>query len=178
MKKTITIFGSSRPKEGEAEYNTAYTLGSLLAQKGFNVCTGGYQGIMNAVSRGASENGAEAIGMTVEGWSVVPSKYLTKENKCSNLNERLEKLVSMGDAYVVLQGGTGTLLELALVWELINKKILNIKPIVSHSTMWKEIAEIIDKQLIIEKRVAGLVRNFNTPEEIADYLYHSLADNN
>ncbi len=177
MKKTITIFGSSRPKEGEAEYITAYNLGRLLAQKGFDVCTGGYQGIMNAISRGAKENGAEAIGITVDGWGAHPSEFLTKEIKCANLNDRLEKLVSLGDAYVVLQGGTGTLLELALVWELINKKMLKIKPIVSHSLMWKEIAGIIDKQLTIEKRVAGLVRNFNTPEEIADYLYHSLIEN-
>jgi uncharacterized protein (TIGR00730 family) len=177
MKKTITIFGSSRPNEGEAEYDTAYNLGRLLAQKGFDVCTGGYQGIMNAVSRGAAENGAEAIGITIEGWGVVPSKYLTKEIKCASLNERLEKLVSAGDAYVVLQGGTGTLLELALVWELINKRMLKIKPIASHSVMWKEIAAIIDKQLTIEKRVAGLIRNFSTPEEITDYLYHSLKEN-
>ena len=89
MKKTITVFGSSRPVEGEEEFNTAYSLGKLLAQKGFNVCTGGYQGIMNAVSKGAIEAGAEAIGVTVDGWSAVPSKYLTKEIKCSNLNKGL-----------------------------------------------------------------------------------------
>jgi predicted Rossmann-fold nucleotide-binding protein len=74
----------------------------------------------------------------------------------------------------VLQGGTGTLLELALVWELINKKILSVKPIVSHSTMWKEIAEIIDRQLRLEKRVTGLVRNFTGVDEIADYLAEEL----
>ena len=176
MKKTITVFGSSRPVEGEEEFNTAYNLGKLLAPKGFNICTGGYQGIMNAVSKGAIEAGAEAIGVTVDGWSAVPSKYLTKEIKCSNLNKRLEKLIESGDAYVILQGGTGTLVELALVWELVNKKILNAKPIVSHSTMWKEIAKIIDKQLIIEKRVTGLVKNFATVEEIAEYLAVNLQD--
>jgi hypothetical protein len=42
--------------------------------------------------------------------------------------------------------------------------------------MWKEIAEIIDKQLIIEKRVTGLVKNFATVEEIAEYLAVNLQD--
>ena len=174
MNKTITVFGSSRPVDGEEEYITAYNLGKQLAQRGFNVCTGGYQGIMNAVSRGAAENGAEVIGITVKGWGAIPSKYLSNEIKCENLNERLQKLIDTGDAYVVLQGGTGTLLELALVWELINKKMIPVKPIVSHLSMWKDIAEIIDKQLVIEKRVTGLVKNLTNVEEIAAYLTDKL----
>jgi uncharacterized protein (TIGR00730 family) len=174
MKKTITVFGSAKPFEGDEQFSTAYKLGILLAQKGFNICTGGYQGIMNAVSKGANENGAEAIGVTVNGWSSIPSKFLTKNICCDNLNLRLEKLIELGDAYVVLQGGTGTLLELALVWELINKKMLDTKPIVSHSTMWKEIAEIIDKQLMLENRKTGLVKNIETVEEVAEYLFANL----
>jgi uncharacterized protein (TIGR00725 family) len=174
MNKTITIFGSSKPIEGDEEFIVAYNLGKLLAQRGFNVCTGGYQGIMNAVSKGAGENGAEVIGVTVNGWGAITSKYITKEIKCDNLNDRLEKLIESGDAYVVLQGGTGTLLELALVWELINKRMLDVKPVVSHSMMWKDITAIIDKQLKIEKRITGLVKNFDTVEEIADYLFKKL----
>ena len=176
MKKTITIFGSSRPAEGDEEFNAAYNLGKLLAQKGFNVCTGGYQGIMNAVSKGARENGADATGVTVRGWSSIPSSYLTKEIICENLNQRLEKLVELGDAYVVLQGGTGTLLELALVWEFINKKVLPVKPVISHSRMWKEIVAIIDKQLEKEKRVTGLVKSLDNMVEIAEYLQKKLTD--
>jgi uncharacterized protein (TIGR00730 family) len=170
MRKTVTIFGSSKPLEGDDEFNTAYNLGRLLAQKGFNVCTGGYQGIMNAVSKGAHENGAEAIGITVKGWGANPCEYLTREIKCSNLNERLEKLVELGDAYVILKGGTGTLLELALVWELLNKKIIKLKPVVSHSSMWKDIVETIDRQLMLEKSVTGLVKNLDTVEEIVEYI--------
>jgi hypothetical protein len=174
MKKTITIFGSSRPIENEEEFETAYRLGSLLAQKGFNICTGGYQGIMNAASKGAGENNAEIIGVTVNNWGAVTSKYLTKEIKCTDLYERIQKLVSYGDGYVVLQGGTGTLLELAFVWELVNKNLLNAKPIVTHSVMWKEIVSVMDKQLLIEHRETGSVKNFNTVEEIVDYLYEKL----
>ena len=170
MKKTITVFGSSRPKENEDEFNFAYKLGALLAKNGFNVCTGGYQGIMNAVSKGANENGAEVTGITVNGWGAVPSKYLTKEIKCDSLYERIQKLISTGDAYVILQGGTGTLLELSFVWELMNKKLVPIKPIAAHSPMWKIITEIIDKQLFLEKRQTGLVQNFETAEEIVEFL--------
>ena len=170
MKKMITVFGSSKPKENDDEFSAAYKLGSLLAQKGFDVCTGGYQGIMNSVSKGATENGAEAVGITVNGWGAVPSKYLTREIKCADLNERLQKLISYGDGYVILQGGTGTLLEFAFVWELINKKLLPMKPVATHSVMWRRITGIIDDQLSYEKRATGLIKSFETVEEIADYL--------
>ncbi len=174
MKKTITIFGSSKPKENEKEFENAFKLGSLLAQKGFDVCTGGYQGIMNAASKGAREYNAEVIGVTVKNWDSVTSRYLTKEIKCADLYERLQKLVNYGDGYVVLQGGTGTLLELAFVWELLNKNLLSDKPVITHSGMWREIVSIIDKQLIFENRITGRVKNFSTVEEIADYLYKKL----
>jgi uncharacterized protein (TIGR00725 family) len=48
----ITVYGSSRPKFGEEEYQTAYELGKLLANSGFTVCNGGYGGTMEASAQG------------------------------------------------------------------------------------------------------------------------------
>jgi len=131
MKKTITVFGSSQPDETDEQYKFAYELGLQLAEKGFNVCTGGFFGITEAVSKGAVEKGAEAIGITVDHWGGAANKFVTKEIKCNSLFERINKLIETGDGYVILQGGTGTLLELAAVWELSNKKYgsLKINPI-------------------------------------------------
>ncbi len=173
-KKTITVFGSSLPKEGEEEFETAYQLGKLLAQNNLNVCNGGYKGIMTAVSKGATEAGGEAIGITVDLWNVKPNKYLTKEIKCDSLFERISKLVELGDAYVVLQGGTGTLLELSAVWEFMNKNQLKRKPVVCHSQMWKEIVSIMERQIEKEKRETGLIKPCETVNEIVDYLSKSL----
>jgi hypothetical protein len=170
MKKTITIFGSSIPKQAEPEYETAYKLGTKLAAIGYNVCTGGYQGIMDAVSKGAVENGGEAIGITVNLWGAVPTKYLTKEVQCGTMFERITKLVETGDGYVFLQGGTGTLLELAVLWELMNKNLLSIKPAACHSVMWKNIVELVEKQIQREGRKTGLIKPCETVEQIVEYL--------
>ncbi len=175
MKKTITVFGSSLPRHGEKEYEDAYKLGSLLAQNDFNVCTGGYHGIMDAVSKGAKENGAEALGITVDGWGVTPSKHLTKEIRCKNLFERITKLIETGDGYVILQGGTGTLLELAAVWEFMNKNIQKNKPAACHSRMWKEIVEIMERQIEHEGRKTNLIRSFDKVEGMVEYLNNLLA---
>lgn len=169
-KKTITVFGSSLPKPGEPEFETAYRLGTLLAINGFNVCSGGTAGIMEAVSKGVSENGGEAVGVTLDYLNSSANRYLTREIKCSALFDRIENLISLGDAYVVLQGGTGTFLELAAIWEFMNKELIRTKPIACHSSMWKEIGNIIDKQIEKEKRISGLVSYFDDPEEIVRFL--------
>lgn len=62
----IAVFGGSQPKEGDPAYAEAYELGSLLAQAGHTVLTGGYIGTMEAVSRGAAEAGGHVIGVTCE----------------------------------------------------------------------------------------------------------------
>ncbi len=170
MKKTITIFGSSLPKEGDKEFDYAYQLGSLLAKNNFNICTGGYRGIMHAASKGAKENGAEVTGITVDLWGSIPSEFLTKEIKCENLFERITKLIETGDGYIILQGGTGTLLELAVVWELMNKNLIQKKPAACHSSMWSDIIAVMDKQIEHENRSTGLIKSFDNVEEIVDYF--------
>jgi len=174
MKKIITIFGSSKPINNEEQYLSAYTLGKNLALNGFDVCTGGFNGIMEAASRGAVEGGGDAIGITVDLWGRHINKYITKEIKCRTLLERIDKLIELGDGFVVLQGGTGTLLELAAVWEYANKDLMNIKPIVCHSSIWKTIVSEMNEQMKLEERPADMVKTFDTIDEIVEYLKGSL----
>jgi len=173
-KKTITVFGSSLPEEGGEEFETAYQLGKLLAQKNFNVCTGGYRGIMTAVSKGAKEEKGEAIGITVDLWGIKANEYITKEIRCLSLFERISKLVEIGDAYVILQGGTGTLLELSAVWEFMNKNQMERKPVVCHSQMWKEIVSVMERQIEKERRETGLIKLCENVNQIVNYLSESL----
>ncbi len=62
----VTVFGSSRPREGAADYEEARVLGRALAKHGFCVCSGGYGGVMEAVSRGAKEASGKTYGVTAE----------------------------------------------------------------------------------------------------------------
>jgi uncharacterized protein (TIGR00730 family) len=172
-KKFVTVFGSSIPRPGDEEYEIAYNLGKILAHNNINICSGGFQGIMDAVSKGAVENGSETIGVTLDFYNVHPSKYLTKEIRCHTLFERLENLIKIGDAFVILQGGTGTLLELSLVWEFMNKNMIEIKPFACYGKMWNEIVGLMEKQILKEKRKTGLIKCFDDIEECAGYLINS-----
>jgi len=174
MRKIITVFGSSMPNPGEEEYETAYKLGKLLAQNNFDICSGGYHGIMDAVSKGAVEAGSRAIGITVKTFERNPSEYLTEEIIANTLFERIDKLVEIADGYIVLRGGTGTLVELSVVWEYINKNIIELKPIGCHGKMWKPVVEEIDSRMKFEGRKTGVVKYFSNIEEIVGYLSESL----
>jgi hypothetical protein len=174
MKKIITIFGSSKPVNNEEQYLTAYNLGKKLALNGFDICTDGFNGKMEAVSKGAVEGGGQAIGVTVKLWGGRANRHVTKEFVCDTLFERINKLIELGDAFVVLQGGTGTLLELAAAWEYSNKSLMDIKPIVCHSSIWKTIVSEMNKQMRLEGRNAEIVKTFDKVEEIVEYLRESL----
>jgi len=174
MAKTVTVFGSSQPGDGNEQYKAAFNLGKILAENGCNICTGGYYGIMEAVSKGASGKDIEVIGVTVKEWDKQPNKYLTKEIKCDTLFDRILKLIELGDAYVVMQGGTGTLLELAAVWELSNKNTTFRKPIACHSSMWQGIVSIVNLQMKNEGRETKLVKSFDSVEIMSEYIIDSL----
>ena len=175
-KKIIVVFGSSRPKPGDPEYQLAHALGAELARAGFVVCNGGYAGIMEASARGAKEAGGSTVGVTVTEFSKAANKWIDKEIRLPTLTERLMKLVELGDAYVILKGGTGTLLELAYVWEFINKGLLRQKPIVVVGNFWNGVIETLKEELIWE----GLgdctkhIKQVTTTEECAALLRKKL----
>ena len=102
---------------------------------------------MEASAKGAREADGEVIGVTCLAFGRgstslttggAANKYISREIVTRSLNERLDKLIELGSAYVVLAGGTGTLLELAMVWELKNKGFLDgWKPVILLGEYWK-----------------------------------------
>ena len=78
--KQITVFGSSRCKEGDSEYEFAESVGSLIGKYGHNVATGGYQGTMEAVSKGAAKQGVKV------NWSYCTNIVSDKASKGSNVH--------------------------------------------------------------------------------------------
>ena len=139
--RTITVFGSSRPREGSAEYEDARALGGALAAAGFVICSGGYGGTMEAVSRGAKEGGGQTVGITAEFFAGRANRWVDEEVRVATWQERLFALVERGAGYVACKGGTGTLVELAVVWEMLNKRVMTGKPFVVLGDFWGPILE-------------------------------------
>lgn len=119
----ITVFGSARVQPASVAYQQAAELGEGIARRGWTLCNGGYGGTMEAAARGARAAGGHTIGVTLADEPTrTANPWVAEERSAVDPLARLAELVRCGDAYVVLGGGTGTLLELAAVWELRNKR--------------------------------------------------------
>ncbi|MFH1613991.1 MAG: LOG family protein [Planctomycetota bacterium] len=144
-KKTVSVFGTSKALPGDGNWGLALRLGDIIARAGFNIANGGYGGTMEAAAKAAVRAGAEVIGVTCSAFKRGSANpYVTREIKTCSLSERLAKLVELGDAYIVLPGGTGTLLELAQVWELKNKGFIpQSRPIIIVGSFWQPIIGLV-----------------------------------
>ena len=146
----VTVFGSARVGPESEEYRAARDLGMTLAQRGDVIVSGGYGGIMEAVSRGAHEAGGQVVGVTVGPWvgRLEPNAFLSEERSARTLFERLEALIE-SDALVALPGGAGTLGEVALAWNLRQMDLMAAKPIVLVGERWRRMVEAFRAHLIV-----------------------------
>jgi uncharacterized protein (TIGR00730 family) len=179
MERIITVFGSSRPRESDCDYQEALTLGRALGKAGFAVCSGGYGGVMEAVSRGAKEAGAKTYGVTAEFFKRKANAWIDEEIRLKTWQERLFELVRLADGFVACKGGTGTLVELAVVWEMLNKSVIDGKPMVVLGDFW---TPILERVRVVELGHPGpwgegngkLVHAAPTPDEATDFLRKKL----
>ncbi len=143
--KIVTIFGTGRARQSDSACTLAQETGRLLALAGFTIANGGYGGTMVAAAKGAAQAGGKVIGVTCSAFkSSKANEYVTRTIVTASLDERLDTLIQLGQAYLVLPGGTGTLLELAKVWELKNKGFLKAdKPIILVGGFWKPLIDLV-----------------------------------
>jgi hypothetical protein len=158
--KTITIFGSSLPDPASPVYQEAIRLGQSLAEKGWAVCNGGYTGLMEASARGAREAGGHTVGVTCVVWPAPANPWIVEEVRAASFLERLLTLIERGDGFVVLPGGTGTLAELALVWEMMNKSSLSKsvggkKPLLVMTPYWQPVLDCLAQEATLGRAEAA-----------------------
>jgi uncharacterized protein (TIGR00730 family) len=174
-RQVVTVFGSSRVNRDDPEYEAARRLGALIAQQGWTVCNGGHDGTMEAAAQGAKEAGGSTIGVSLALYRPANKNvWLDQEIVTESLFARLEKLVTLGSAYIVLRGGIGTLLEMCLVWNLVQSPEFTGKPIVLVGDAWRNVvgafrenfsmhrweAESIVVGVSVEQAVAKLAAHF------------------
>jgi uncharacterized protein (TIGR00725 family) len=168
LEPTVGVFGSGDPCEGELEYRVACDVGRRLAELGYVVVNGGYGGTMEASARGAKDAGGEVIGVTCSVWRSPPNRFLSREIRTASLSERMEVLITEGaNGYVCLPGATGTLAELAYVWEYLCKGLLPPRPLVCFGSFWRPVIDLMisararsGDAVVVVSDVEGLERHF------------------
>src|SRR5881392_1039143 len=171
----VTVFGSARIKEGHPSYELARKMGAAIAQLGFTVMTGGGSGIMEAANRGAAEANGRSIGCNIElEFEQQPNAFL---DRCVTLHYffvRKTLLVKYSYAFVVMQGGAGTLDELAEALTLIQTgKIKNFPIVIMGTDYWKELLHFIETMAqrgMIDRRDLDLFLATDSVEEAIAHI--------
>jgi uncharacterized protein (TIGR00725 family) len=172
MKKLVAVFGPGNISEGDALYEDAERLGALLAEAGFAVVTGGYNGVMEAASKGARASGGQAIGVTAEVYYArgrEANPYLTREVRVKSATDRLMELLDLPDAFTAIGNSTGTLAEIAMAWDYIIKEFLPEKPILLIGESWKGFYDYVNQESQFAPWLY-LLEYHETPESAIDAL--------
>ena len=149
--KIVTIFGGSKCGPDSQEYKEALKLGALLAKAGFTICTGGYLGIMEAASRGAREAGGRVFGIVMNQFKAEPNRYLTDKVATDHFYDRLQNLITRSVGFVVFKGGMGTVTEMSLVWNKLQTRVLERRPIVLIGSCWREVVRSFQENLVVSE---------------------------
>ncbi|MBN1231644.1 MAG: LOG family protein [Anaerolineales bacterium] len=168
--KKISVFGASLPKEGDKDYTDGLLIGEMLANAGYSVITGGYIGLMEAVSKGAYLAGGHVIGVTcdeIEVWRPVKhNPWVIEEQRRSTLQLRLDALIELCDAAIALPGGIGTLAEIMTLWSRLQIESTSPKPMVLVGKAWKDTFEtfIQGQRKYIEEKYTRQISYADTPQ--------------
>ena len=155
--KIVTIFGGSKCSENSPEYLQAEELGGRLAEAGFTICTGGYLGVMEAASRGAREKGGRVFGIVMNQFKGEPNRYLTDKVASDHFYDRLQNLITRSVGFVALRGGMGTVTEISLVWNKLQTRVLDKRPLVLLGDCWKEVVKAWQDNLAVSEADVSLL---------------------
>jgi hypothetical protein len=149
----VTIFGSARAKTGTYVYDEVKRVASALAEMGCDIITGGGPGLMQAANEGAkSENAPErhrSVGIRVDlPFEQEANPFVEEAFTHKTFFTRLHHFVLTSDAFVVVPGGIGTVLELTMVWQLLQVRHLHETPLIVVGKMWAELVDWAKRNLL------------------------------
>lgn len=166
----VAVFGSSRIGPGHPDHAAARELGVLLGEAGWTVATGGHDGAMAAVSRGAREAGAHVVGVTLPGpQGRGPNRWVAEERPADDLFARLRMLLD-ADAWVAVAGGVGTLAEIAVAWNLLQNAHVAPRPLVLVGQGWQTVIDALGTSLVVDAGDLAMVRCVDDPRAALDAL--------
>lgn len=144
-RKIVAIFGSSRVKPDSELYQSTYALAHALASEDYVVMSGGYEGVMEAASKGAADAGGHVIGVSAAPLEklrrVKPNEWIKQVIPFDSVHERLAYMVVTADAYVVMPGGLGTFAELLMAWESVRVGDVPPRPVICYGDYWQRVLE-------------------------------------
>ena len=137
----VTIFGSARAQPGTFAYDEVKRVAAALGEMGCDIITGGGPGLMQAANEGAASADAgersRSVGIRVDlPFEQEVNPFVKEAFEHKTFFTRLHHFVLTSDAFVVAPGGIGTVLELMMIWQLLQVRHVHDTPLILVGKMW------------------------------------------
>lgn len=132
----ITVYCGSTPGNREIYRQEAAALGRWIGEQGHTLVYGGSNtGMMGAVADAVLAAGGQVIGVIPDVEMIRKRRHpgLTEVIFTDTVSERRSRMIELGDAFIALPGGIGTLDEMTEVISLSQLEIIR-KPIIFFNT--------------------------------------------
>ncbi len=164
----VTIFGSARIRPGTAAYEAVKTLSASLTEMGCEIVSGGGPGLMQAANEGALANDPDALhrstGIRIElPFEQAINPFVGKAYEHRTFFSRLHHFMIVSDAFVVVPGGIGTLLEMTLAWQLLQVRKLYNTPLILVGKMWPGLIDWCRESMLQEGSELASEEDFAIP---------------
>lgn len=149
--KSVTFFGSTALREGDAYYEKARNLSARIVKElGFSIVSGGGPGIMEAADRGAYEAGGDSIGLLIQLPDAQPTnKYIKKSVSFYYFFARKVCLAFGAEVFIFFPGGFGTLDEFFEIVTLIQTRKIAGAPLICYgSEYWNKLKDFMRSEIL------------------------------
>lgn len=148
----VTIFGSARIQRSSENYELVKELATQLSAMECGIITGGGPGLMQAANEGAASAGGvseRSVGIRIDlPYEKEANPFVGKTYEHKTFFSRLHHFVMESDAFIVVPGGIGTLLELSMVWQLLQVRKLYDTPLVLIGEMWPDLVKWASRHML------------------------------
>ncbi len=168
----VAIFGSARAEAGTFVYDEVKRLAAAIAAMGCDIVTGGGPGLMQAANEGAASVGrAASVGIRVElPFEQHANPFVEHAFDHGTFFTRLHHFVLASDAFVVVPGGIGTVLEMLMIWQLLQVGHVEGAPLILVGRMWRGFVEWARTSMLDPRLELASAKDFLIPQcvETAD----------
>ncbi|OAI57419.1 lysine decarboxylase [Verrucomicrobiaceae bacterium SCGC AG-212-N21] len=164
----VTIFGSARLKSGTPAYEGVKELSAELTRMGCDIISGGGPGLMQAANEGAHSVAPDAshrsVGIRVDlPFEQELNSFVGQAFQHRTFFSRLHHFTIASDAFIVVPGGIGSLLEMTLVWQLLQVHKIYNTPLILVGKMWPELVEWGRRSMLVEGSELASEVDFTIP---------------
>jgi uncharacterized protein (TIGR00725 family) len=152
----ISVVGFNEDSCTKAARDAAYQVGWSIAKEGGTVVCGGLGGVMEAACKGARDAGGHSVGIIPSADSAQANRYCDVVVATGLGKSRNFLVAYSGDAMIVVGGGAGTLIEVAVAYQA-SKPIVAVKGTGGVADEWGG--------RYIDDRQTGMILKGSSPED-------------